>query len=71
MPSRISRIHGRNFYRSLIEENLLDECSLVVARIVDNYDSSRHTHSKPDTDPKTILEKQTMDFAKFQEKLRK
>ena len=71
IPGRINRIHGRNFYRSLIEENLMDKCSAVVARIVDNYDRSRHGGSKPDTDPSAILEKQNMDFTKFKDKLSK
>ena len=69
MPGRINRVHGRNFYRSLIEENLMDVCSVVVARIVDNYDSSRHVGSKPLTDPDAILKKQNMDLTKLKDKL--
>ena len=69
-PHFLNRIHGRNFYRSLIEENLMDKCSMVVARIVDNYDSSRHA-DKSDSDLKTVMERHSMDLTNFTGKLRK
>ena len=69
-PHFFDQIHGRKFYSSLIEDNLMDKCSMVVARIVDNYEASGHG-DKPDTDPMTIMEKQNIDLTKFKEKLRK
>lgn len=65
-------IHGHAFYRSLIEDNLMDKCSMVVARIVDSNEVSSGGHvDQPDTDPWTIMEKHNIDFTKFKEKLSK
>ena len=48
----------------------MDKCSMVVARIVDNYDSSRHA-DKSDSDLKTVMERHSMDLTNFKGKLRK
>ena len=65
-----SLYYARNFYSTLIEEYLMDDCLMVIARIVDN---STHD-SKSRTDINTIMHRYMgrhhTDFTNFSENLR-
>ena len=56
---------SNSFYRCLAEDNLLDECSTIIARIVD--DCTSH----PDYDINFILKKSRLDSENFKDRLRK
>ena len=62
-----------DFYTCLTEDNLLDQCSTVVARIVDGSTgtSRRGRRNRTGNDTNSTLKMYRLDSEKFKDKLRK
>lgn len=62
-----------DFYACLTEDNLLDQCSTVIARIVETSTGTtrRGRRNRNSTDVNSILKMYRLDSEKFKDKLRK
>ena len=62
-----------DFFTYLTEDNLLDQCSTVIVRIVDNSTGTirRSRRSRTNFDMNSTLKTYRLDSDKFKDKLRK